>query len=148
MVLYQVHPNLYIGSASLLYRQDIIDRATITAIVRLDDHEHGNTANWPQAKYTTLWMPFADEQPIREGLIAAIVEFIHVKLNKGEKVLVHCAAGRSRSTAMVIAYLCRYLAYTPQSALYSIKLTHPGAQPHPTLVESVNQYLDQFRPNA
>ena len=50
-----------------------------------------------------------------------ILNKIHNTLNKGNKVLVHCNAGRQRSCATVACYLIKYYQLTPIQAVSYIK---------------------------
>lgn len=50
-----------------------------------------------------------------------ILNKIHDTLNKGNKVLVHCNAGRQRSCATVACYLIKYYQLTPIQAVSYIK---------------------------
>jgi len=50
-----------------------------------------------------------------------VLNKIHNTLNKGNKVLVHCNAGRQRSCATVACYLIKYHQLTPVQAVSYIK---------------------------
>jgi protein-tyrosine phosphatase len=50
-----------------------------------------------------------------------ILNKIHNTLNNGNKVLVHCNAGRQRSCATVACYLIKYYQLTPIQAVSYIK---------------------------
>jgi protein-tyrosine phosphatase len=50
-----------------------------------------------------------------------VLHKIHDTLNKGNKVLVHCNAGRQRSCATVACYLIKYYQLTPIQAVSYIK---------------------------
>lgn len=52
-------------------------------------------------------------------------EFIRDHVERGEKVYVHCKAGRGRSTVMVLCYLIRYEDMMPSKALDLIKKKRP-----------------------
>ena len=50
-----------------------------------------------------------------------VLESIHLHLQKGQTVLVHCHAGMQRSCAVVACYLVKYHGYTPERAINYIK---------------------------
>jgi protein-tyrosine phosphatase len=50
-------------------------------------------------------VPLKDAGPISLDDLRACVEFIRAAVNRNMKILVHCDAGRNRSTAIVIAFL-------------------------------------------
>lgn len=57
------------------------------------------------------------------------VKFIHENLQT-TNVLVHCAAGISRSVCLIIAYMIKIHKIKPQEALLKIKQTRPYAYPN------------------
>lgn len=56
-------------------------------------------------------------------------------------VLVHCGAGKSRSVAVVVAYLCRYAGMGLSEALAFVAARRPGACPAPCFVEAIKRWL-------
>jgi protein tyrosine phosphatase (PTP) superfamily phosphohydrolase (DUF442 family) len=58
------------------------------------------------------------------------LEFIDEALEDGGKVLVHCHAGVSRSTAVILAYMCSSMGLSLDEALEVLKLDHPCAMPN------------------
>merc|ERR1711976_748877 len=55
----------------------------------------------------------------------------------GQQVLVNCAAGRSRSSSLVIAYLIIRQGHTYDSALALCKAKRPIAQPNPNFEDQL-----------
>ena len=45
--------------------------------------------------------------PLSAGVLSAC-DFIHMRLTRGKRVLVHCDAGITRSAAVVVSYLMTY----------------------------------------
>ena len=56
-------------------------------------------------------------------------------------VLVHCGAGRSRSVAVVVAYLCRYAGMSYSEALSLVKARRPGAAPADCFKLAIERWL-------
>jgi hypothetical protein len=56
-------------------------------------------------------------------------------------VLVHCGAGKSRSVAVVIAYLCRYAGMSFVEAAAFVAERRPGACPAPCFAEAIKRWL-------
>lgn len=56
-------------------------------------------------------------------------------------VLVHCGAGRSRSAAVVIAYLCRYAGMSYTEALTFVKARRPQVAPADVFKEAIERWL-------
>ena len=66
--------------------------------------------------------------------------FIAAHLRRG-CVLVHCGAGKSRSVAVVIAYLCRYAGMSLTEALAFVSARRKGACPAPCFIEAIKRWL-------
>ena len=66
--------------------------------------------------------------------------FIAAHLRRG-CVLVHCGAGKSRSIAVVIAYLCRYAGMSYTEAAAYVAKRRPGACPAPCFAEAIKRWL-------
>ena len=66
--------------------------------------------------------------------------FIAVHLRRG-CVLVHCGAGKSRSVAVVVAYLCRYAGMSLSEALGFVAARRLGACPAPCFIEAIKRWL-------
>lgn len=66
--------------------------------------------------------------------------FIAAHIRRG-CVLVHCGAGKSRSVAVVIAYLCRYAGMSLTEALAFVSARRKGACPAPCFIEAIKRWL-------
>ena len=118
---------------------------------------------WTQ-KYSK-WAPIkADQVPVlhidlgdgeteeqRGGGLAAFLDeatqFIADHIVKGA-VLVHCGAGRSRSVAVVCAYLCRYVGMSWSEAINFVKQRRPEAAPASCFHDAVTTWLPLDEPAA
>lgn len=79
-----------------------------------------------------LQVPVEDEvnAPIK-NYFATAADFIHEHVQRGQNVLVHCMAGVSRSTTLVIAYMMRYRGYNdPWEALHVLQKKRPQVRPN------------------
>ena len=89
--------NLYLGNQ---YSTTIIKN--IDTIVSIGCNSKANNINNYKIsirdKNTSDLTPFLDE----------VTEYINEELNKKHEVLVHCKGGINRSTAFILAYLCKY----------------------------------------
>ncbi|CAD8057967.1 unnamed protein product [Paramecium sonneborni] len=70
------------------------------------------------------------------------VQFIHENLQT-TNVLVHCAAGISRSVCLIIAYMIKIHKMKPQEALIKIKKTRPWAGPNDGFTQQLEKYYNE-----
>jgi histidinol-phosphate aminotransferase len=78
------------------------------------------------------------------SLIGQCTEYIREQIALRHRVLVHCFAGISRSSAICIAYL-HECGMSFGEALDFIKLRHPIAQPHEELLRSLHDWYQPLR---
>lgn len=86
-----------------------------------------------------LWLRVADGRPLDVALLRRGVDFIRAQCQTGQRVLVHCGQGQSRSPSFVAAYLHEEGA-TLLDAYLLIQRARPETLPHPELVRSLVQY--------
>jgi len=67
-------------------------------------------------------------------------DHIHDILSKGQKVLVHCFAGKSRSTTIMMSYLIKYKNMTVDEALALIRTKRPVAAPNMGFLKQLRDY--------
>jgi histidinol-phosphate aminotransferase len=73
------------------------------------------------------------------GLIGECTEFIREQLQSGQRVLVHCAEGISRSCAIGAAYLYE-CGMSLDEALELIRSKRPIVAPAPSLLQAVRDF--------
>jgi len=71
--------------------------------------------------------------------IQAILQFTE-QLTAHDKLLVHCSAGISRSTAVATGILCQH-GLTPKAALEKVRLIRKGADPNEHIIALMDQAL-------
>jgi len=69
-----------------------------------------------------------------------VTSFIAAHIRRG-RVLVHCGAGKSRSAAVTIAYLCRYAGMSYNEAAALVAERRPGTRPAPCFAEAIKRWL-------
>ncbi|CAD8107458.1 unnamed protein product [Paramecium sonneborni] len=73
--------------------------------------------------------------------------FIENAVNSQQSILVHCFAGKSRSTTFIIAYLIKNHKMTVIEALDLVKSKRPIAQPNAGFMKQLQQYYDTLYNN-
>ncbi|GAB4522142.1 MAG: hypothetical protein OHK0046_34360 [Anaerolineae bacterium] len=134
-----VYDNLYIGESEAIRHQAAVRREGITTIIRLDEipREQGH---W-SADFTVLDIPILDGEYLNGDTIDTITAFIEGHLEAGEKVLVHCHMGISRSVSLVMAYLIAYEGMSLAEAFGTVREGRAVAYPHEMLLVSL---IDHF----
>lgn len=94
-----------------------------------------------------------DPAYIPKEIIDAALEFIHEHLSAGERVLVHCNEGMSRSPSIAMLYLAKYTDRIPRSSLLEAEAVfqqiYPMYNPKPGirgfLMMNWSQYCNSAR---
>lgn len=71
-------------------------------------------------------------------------KFIRNAVTDNKSVLIHCFGGRSRSAAVLIAYLMYYYQMTPFEALTLLQEKRPIVQPNKKFMEQLFQFHDSI----
>ena len=98
----QIEENLYLGSLEAARNKELLQERGITHILSLLD-DFRRIQRFEGFEYMQIEMPDAPNANILRHVPQAL-SFISNSLKQG-KVLVHCAAGVSRSASIVIAYI-------------------------------------------
>lgn len=128
----EVRPGLYLGGyLSLPYAHDLGIQAVLSVV-------NGDLSR-------TMSLDLLGETPITDRLhvdlpddattnllqhFPACLKFITANLQAGRKVLVHCAAGVSRSATVVTSYVMVEQQMSSDLALKYVQLKHPAAWPN------------------
>jgi len=130
-----VYDDIYIGESETLKHQNTVRAEGITAVVRLDQISRAD-GQWSRA-FTLLDAPMPDCQYMDDDTIDQVTRFIYERVEAGDKVLVHCHMGVSRSVSMVMAYLIAYEGMSLAEAFGTVREGRASAYPHETLLVSL-----------
>jgi len=133
----EIRPNLYLGSMLAAKNRDLLKLHHITHVLVA-------AANLPQhfpKELSYMQVPLMDED--HADLLSwfpQCIEFISSALASGGAVLVHCAAGVSRSSSVVIAYLLAKENLSVYSARESVRQKRPVINPNEGFVRQLHLF--------
>lgn len=90
-----------------------------------------------------LFLPVDDGIPIPGVLLREGMDFVRERKSRGDRVLVACGAGVSRSVAFCIGALKEEEGVALLDAFRDIQQKHPDALPHVALWESLCSYYQE-----
>jgi len=131
---------VFIGSLKDAEELASVNPMKIAAVLSLCPEEIGQKN--PRVRYTRF--PIADSQPISKQQFEQIMSAIKQGLRRGN-LLIHCAAGYSRSPILAAAWMhrCGYLDF--EVALQEIARLRPTIDPSPVLLKSIKEELRRCR---
>lgn len=95
-------------------------------------------------KYCHIYLTDSDTMDITKYFDQAF-NFIESARKKGEKILIHCKLGISRSTAIIIGYLIKYMGYSTSSALEFLKSKRSSVHPNPGFISQLNLFEQKIK---
>ncbi|MBX3066433.1 MAG: dual specificity protein phosphatase family protein [Anaerolineae bacterium] len=127
---------VYIGNHRATGYVAQLRRAGIKHILKL----YSGEPQFPR-DFIVLENPIPDGQFVSRAVLNRGVDFVLKHTEVGHSVLVMCAAGISRSSTFVLAYMLE-IGYNIQDAYNILFAQHPEADPHPRLWESLIVHHD------
>lgn len=128
-----------IGAAKAAAQPDALVAAGVTHVVNAGAHAYERSTS---VEY--LDIPVRDtEQADLSAHFDAVNSFIASAADAHGFVLVHCAAGRSRSATLVAAYLVAVLGMQPEEAVAAVRQARPIAQPNPAFLSQLERYASE-----
>ena len=133
----EVHPGVWIGSYSSVLNESL-ERHGIDVVVNMAI-ECDYTLRRPGTQLVKIGID--DGRLSNCGVFEKAADVIHDARQSGKVVLVHCAAGVSRSSTAVMAYLMLYEEFGWDDALEYLREGRHCVNPHPLLVRSLMRDL-------
>ena len=95
-------------------------------------HQHG---------INVFHIPVADDQMVNIGKYFPVVfSFVEREIQKGHGVLIHCAAGISRSVTLTLSYLIRKYNMSTKEAIEYLTKLRPCINPNPGFLNQLVAY--------
>ncbi len=135
----QVRAWLFVGKYSDTLNRDLLERRKIRAILQV-------AAPVEHEGITTLYLPVDDGAPIQRAALVNGVAFVRSEYAQGNRVLIACGAGISRSVTFATAALKEEEGLGLVEALSEIVKVHPEGMPHPALWQSLCDYYEEKVP--
>ncbi|XP_054836224.1 dual specificity protein phosphatase 15 [Eublepharis macularius] len=132
----KVLPGLYLGNFVDAKDLDQLSRNDITHILSI--HESPQPFI-PGITYLRIALPDMPEANIKKHFKECI-HFIHSCRLRGGNCLVHCLAGISRSTTIVLVYVMAVTQLTWHEALEAVKAVRPVANPNLGFRQQLEEY--------
>ncbi len=144
-----VLPNLAIGSAGIAYNKSVLLSSGITHIIAVcgpscklaypDDFVYRRIA----------FEDRAEDADVFDAVIDNILDYMSSILSsegaRASRLLVHCSQGKSRSFAVISAYLCLKLGMTLEEAALHVRSVRPQAEMNPAFWMVLNKRIRSRR---
>ncbi len=140
--MWRIAINLYLGDRHDAYDKPLLLDLGITHVLNCARE----VPCWYRGTFRYLHLRMTDPDPEFQGHIRRLCRFIHRGRKRGA-VLVHCAAGLSRSPAAILAYLCwRGRTLDDALRLLSRRVGEGDGsfiEPDPRLLEMIEDYFEE-----
>ncbi|CAG9317854.1 unnamed protein product [Blepharisma stoltei] len=128
LAMNEIEPGLFLSGIIAANNRDLVMSKGINSIVSvISDATIGN--KHPDINYYTIRI---DDLPMENITvhIPGAIKFIHQEMTRGKRVLVHCAAGISRSSSIMVAYFMAKYNESFDEALARVRRGRPVAWPN------------------
>ncbi|XP_077192169.1 dual specificity protein phosphatase 15 [Paroedura picta] len=132
----KVLPGLYLGNFVDAKDLDQLSRNNITHILSIHESPQPYI---PGITYLRIVLPDMPEANIKKHFKECI-HFIHSCRLRGGNCLVHCLAGISRSTTIVLVYVMAVTQLTWHEVLEAVRAVRPVANPNPGFCQQLEEY--------
>jgi protein-tyrosine phosphatase len=123
----QIIDHLYLGSVGAAYNLDSLKSLKISHILTVCEEL---PPKYP-SEFNYKIISVTDEPSTRlENYFKEATDFIKSAVTQGSNILVHCFAGVSRSSSIVIAYLIRFHGMDVEEAMAFVKKKRPWVCPN------------------
>jgi hypothetical protein len=140
-VLDQILPNVFLGSESQAYKDDLLKKYGITHILPVGA---SLSRKFPE-QFSYIWK-FIDVLDFEhEDLLSHFedcFDFVDEVVEQGGKVLIHCAAGVSRSPTVMVGYVMYKKKMSAEEAMAFVKEKRAWINPNPGFLRQLSLFQD------
>ena len=144
---FQILPHLYLGCRKVAACLPSLRDNHINRILNVTSSVPNEFQNLDDFVYKQIAVEDSHEVDMIKHLPDAFC-FIEEAKNRGEKVLVHCHAGMSRSVTVIIAYLMKYYHHTLESAFDFVKQRKQNISPNFSFMGQLIEYESVLKPSV
>lgn len=138
----RVHPRIWIGSADAAEDEEFVEDHQIDVILNMGI-ECTYDKRIPKCRVVRIGI--SDAKLANVGVFQKAADVIAEAVRNDENILVHCAAGVSRSCTAVIAYFMLHKGLGWEESLFEIREGRPCVNPHPLLQRTlIRDFADRF----
>ena len=142
---YMVLPHLYLGSRKAASSLRVLSQSGIRCVLNVTPSEPNRFQHVEGFTYKQIAVEDSHDVNIVERMPEAF-QFIEQARAAGEKILVHCHAGMSRSVSVVLAYLIKYYGYSLDGAYDYVKERKADIQPNFSFMGQLLEFEYAVRP--
>ena len=143
---FQILPHLYLGCRKVATCLPGLRQCNVTRILNVTSSIPNHFQDMEGFIYEQIAVEDNLEVDMMQHLPRAF-EFIEKARQCGEKVLVHCHAGMSRSVTIILAYLMKYYNHTMESAHEYVKQRKPDISPNFGFMGQLLDFECSLRPS-
>jgi len=141
----EIIPGLYLGSVGSALSKKILLELEITHVLSVMDKMKTPFPN--DFKYKQIEVYDSVDDDIQKHFVGT-TEYIHDIITNSGKILVHCFAGKSRSSTIVCSYMMKYHNMTRDVALDHIRQKRPIICPNMGFMKQLLLWEKQLNPQS
>ena len=144
---FEILPHLYLGCRKVAACLPSLRENQITRILNVTSSVPNQFEDIDGFVYKQIAVEDSHEVDMIKHLPEAFC-FIEEAKNRGEKVLVHCHAGMSRSVTVIIAYLMKFYHYSLDNAFDFVKSRKQNISPNFSFMGQLIEYESYLKPSV
>ena len=144
----QVDSHVIVGARP--FRRDVLGLhdVGVRGVVNTCEEYAGPKIEYDRHGIEQLHIPTTDFTHPRLQDIEQAVEFIQRHVQQGDRVYIHCKAGRARSATVAICWLMKYRGLTAEEAQLQLLTARPHVHPQLAQRSVVIQFAEKLKQSA
>jgi atypical dual specificity phosphatase len=138
----EVVDGLFVGTAEDAGNQALTGEYDIEVIVSLT---HESPDDWFPSDLMVVRLPMKDGPQNDQQIFEQAVNRVLSRLRAGDKILIHCSAGASRSPAVAATALALYNEVGLETAFEQVTNRRNAADPHEAIIRQAARVYTQHR---